>query len=106
MISKANLHEAQTKFFTLFIYLSYGLLFISALGLSQTAPKYLDSMDYYIRIYICLFLMWRFNPLREKPEFTDLDRKIAFSAGLFILTTTALNQYLVQFKDIIKNSIA
>ena len=46
MISKANLHEAQTKFFTLFIYLSYGLLFISALGLSETAPKYLDSMDY------------------------------------------------------------
>ena len=50
--------------------------------------------------------MWRFNPLREKPEFTELDRKIAFSAGLFILTTTALNQYLDQFKQIIKNSIA
>jgi cytochrome c biogenesis protein CcdA len=105
MISKANLHEAQTKFFTLFIYLSYGLLFISALGLSQTAPKYLDSMDYYIRIYICLFLMWRFNPLREKYEFTDLDRKIAFSAGAFILTTTALNQYLEQLKEIAKKII-
>ena len=66
---------------------------------------YLDTMDYYIRIYICLFLMWRFNPLREKPEFTELDRKIAFSAGAFILTTTALNQYLVKFKEIIKNMI-
>jgi hypothetical protein len=49
--------------------------------------------------------MWRFNPLREKPEFTELDRKIAFSAGAFILTTTALNQYLVKFKEIIKNMI-
>ena len=106
MISKANLHEAQTKFFNLFIYLSYGLLLISALGLSETAPKYLDSMDYYIRIYICLFLMWRFNPLREKPEFTELDQKIAFSAGAFILTTTALNQYLDQFKGIIKNLLS
>ena len=106
MISKSNLHEAQSNFFNLFIYISYALLFISALGISQTAPKYLDSMEYYIRIYICLFLMWRFNPLREKYEFTELDRKIAFSAGAFILTTTALNQYLEQFKEIIKNIIA
>lgn len=105
MISKTKLHEAQSRFFEMFIYLSYGLLFISTLGLSQTAPKYLDTMDYYIRIYICLFLMWRFNPLREKPEFTELDRKIAFSAGVFILTTTALNQYLEQFKEIVKNTV-
>ena len=104
MISKSNLHESQSNFFSLFIYLSYVLLFISALGISEMQPNYyLDTMDYYIRIYICLFLMWRFNPLREKPEFTELDRKIAFSAGAFILTTTALNQYLVKFKEIIKN---
>jgi hypothetical protein len=106
MISKAKLHETQNNFFNLFIYISYILLFISALGISQTAPKYLDSMDYYIRIYICLFLMWRFNPLRDNYEFTDLDRKIAFSAGVFILTTTALNQYLEQFKEILTNIIS
>lgn len=105
MISKLKLHEAQSKFFNIFIYITYALLFISALGISQTAPKYLDTMDYYIRIYICLFLMWRFNPLREKYEFTELDRKIAFSAGAFILTTTALNQYLEQVKEIVKNII-
>ena len=105
MISKLKLHEAQSNFFNIFIYITYALLFISALGISQTAPKYLDTMDYYIRIYICLFLMWRFNPLREKYEFTDLDRKIAFSAGAFILTTTALNQYLEQLKGIAKKII-
>jgi len=106
MISKLKLHEAQSKFFNIFIYITYALLFISALGISQTAPKYLDTMDYYIRIYICLFLMWRFNPLREKYEFTELDRKIAFSAGAFILTTTALNQYLEQVKEIVKNLLS
>ena len=46
--------------------------------------------------------MWRFNPLRTHYEFTDLDRKIAFSAGAFILTTTALNQYLDYFKTFIE----
>ncbi len=106
MISKAKLHEYQSYFFDFFVYLSYTLIFISAIGISQIDPKYLDSLDYYIRIYICLFLIWRFNPLRSEYEFTDLDRKIAFSAGAFILTTTALNQYLIQFKETVKNIIS
>lgn len=106
MISKAKLHEYQSHFFDFFVYLSYTLIFISAIGISQIDPKYLDSLDYYIRIYICLFLIWRFNPLRSEYEFTELDRKIAFSAGAFILTTTALNQYLIQFKETVKNIIS
>ncbi len=106
MITKEGLHKVQYKFFGLFIYATYVLIFLSALGVSEMAPKYLDIMDYYIRIYICLFLIWRFNPLRENYEFTKLDRKIAFSAGLFILTTTALNQYLEQLKELLKNLIS
>jgi hypothetical protein len=96
------LHKYQELLFDLFIYISYFLIIMSALGISETVPKYLYNLDYYIRVYICLFLMWRFNPLRSHYEFTDLDRKIAFTAGAFILTTTALNQYLVNFKDEIK----
>ena len=85
--------------------ISWVLIIISGLGLSQLAPKVLYNLDYYVRIYICLFLIWRFNPLRSKYEFTDLDRKIAFSAGLFILTTTALNKYLEQIKTLISNHV-
>ena len=99
---KNSLYHFQYRLFTIFIYLSYFLIILSSLELSQTAPKYLQSLDYYVRIYICLFLMWRFNPLRTHYEFTDLDRKIAFSAGLFILTTTALNQYLLDIKNKVK----
>ena len=102
---KSSLYHFQDKLFTIFIYVSYILIILSALGLSQTAPEYLKSLDYYVRIYICLFLMWRFNPLRSSYEFTELDRKIAFSAGAFILTTTALNQYLEYAKDKVKNLI-
>jgi cytochrome c biogenesis protein CcdA len=91
-------YKLQDKLFTIFIYSSYILIIISALGLSQTAPAYLQSLDYYVRIYICLFLIWRFNPLRKKIEFTDLDRKISFTAGLFILTTSALNKYVNYIK--------
>lgn len=94
-----QLHKLQERFFDLFILVSYILIIISAFGLFQSAPKYLNTLDYYVRIYICLFLIWRFNPFRRYYEFTELDRKIAFSAGLFILTTTALNEYLNYIKE-------
>lgn len=105
MSLKTDLHNFQDRSFDLILYISYFLLFISYIGISVSAPKYLDSLDYYIRVYVCLFLIWRFNPLRSHYEFTDLDRKIAFSAGVFLLTTTALNEYIVKFKGLIKNSL-
>ena len=102
-MNKLQLHKWQDRLFTIFIYVSYMLMILSAFGLSEAAPKFLQSLDYYVRIYICLFLIWRFNPFRRHYEFTDLDRKIAFSAGVFILTTTALNQYIEEVKSIVKN---
>jgi hypothetical protein len=105
MLIKKTLYKLQDNFFNLFILLSWILVIISALGLSAFAPHFLDNLDYYVRIYICLFLIWRFHPFKTNYEFTELDRKIAFSAGLFILTTTALNQYLLDFQNKIKNII-
>ena len=98
-MNKRQLHKWQENLFNIIIYVTYFLVIISSLGLSESAPKYLQSLDYYVRIYICLFLMWRFNPLRTHYEFTDLDRKIAFSAGLFILSTTFLQKYIDDAKE-------
>ncbi len=105
MVFYNKLNDFQEKMFSIFVTVSYILIFVSFLGLSTSAPKYLDSLDYYVRIYICLFLLWRFNPFRKVDKFTDLDRKIAFSAGLFILTTTALNQYLNDIKNKVLSKI-
>jgi hypothetical protein len=98
-MTKSQLHRLQEILFNIFIVITYLLIIISSFGLSDSAQKYLKLLDYYIRIYVCLFLMWRFNPFRSYYEFTNLDRKVAFSAGLLILTTTALNQYLNEIKE-------
>lgn len=101
--NKKSLHKFQEIFFNLFITISWILITISAFGLSHKTQPFLEDIDYYIRIYICLFLIWRFHPFRTYYEFTDLDRKIVFSAGLFILTTTVLHEYLLQFIRTFKN---
>lgn len=99
-------HYKITKFqertFDFIWYLIYFLYILIALGLSANAPNYLSTLDYYVRIYVSLFLILRFNPFRN-VQFTELDKKIAFSAGVFVLATTALNQILENFKLTIYN---
>ena len=98
MLNK-QLNDVQLKIFMFSVLCSYILLIISFLGLSTQAPIYLKTIRYYVQIYICLFLLWRFNPLRNVKTFTLLDQKVAFSAGLFILTTTVLYEYINMIKN-------
>jgi len=99
MSYKETLNNIQLIVFKIVVFFSYFLLIVSSLGLSENALIYLNKLSYYVKIYVCLFLIWRFNPLRTKYEFTDLDRNIAFSAGVFILSTTVLQKYVDNAKD-------
>ena len=104
-MSSHKLHKFQENIFDFTFLIIYILYFAIALGLSATAPKYLSFLDYYVKIYVSLFLIWRFNPFRKIHTFTNLDRKIAFSAGLFIITTTALNKYIIETKERVQKII-
>jgi hypothetical protein len=104
MLSK-KIYDVQNRGFDIFIFISWMLYFAVLLGVSVNAPSYLDNVDYYAKIYVSLFLLYRFNVFR-KVTFTELDRKIAFSAGVFLFATTALNQVLTQYLDLIKSKIS
>jgi hypothetical protein len=103
MIILNNLNKIQEKVFDIFVIISYILVIASYLGLSIEAKPLLLKIDNYVKIYICLFLIWRFNPLRSRYEFTNLDRKIAFTSGIFILTTSLLTNYLAIIENRLKS---
>jgi hypothetical protein len=102
-----NLHNIQDQLFDLTLYITWMLYIAIAFGLSVNAPQYLETLNSYVKIYVSLFLILRFNPFRN-VKFTNLDAKIAFSAGVFLLTSTALHNifliYLSKFVNI-KNEI-
>jgi len=90
-------HKLQENIFDFTFLIIYFLYFIIALGLSTSAPKYLSFLDYYVKIYVSLFLILRFNPFR-RIKFTSLDKKIAFNAGIFVFfATTSINQILINY---------
>jgi hypothetical protein len=102
MVLKQSIHKFQYNMFLFVTYLTWFLYIIIALGLSINAPEYLYDLQYYIKIYVSLFLVLRFNPFRN-VEFTELDKKIVFSAGLFLITTTAINEILMVYFNNINN---
>ena len=93
-MSKGLLYYVQDHAFNIFIILTWISIITLSLGFTIINPKYISTMNYYIKIYVSLYLMYRFNMFR-KVQFTDLDRKIVFSAAVFIFTATALDKYLL-----------
>jgi L-asparagine transporter-like permease len=97
-----KIYKFQFYFFNFLLITSWILIIFSYFQLSQGAPKLLETIDYYLRIYICIFLIWRFNPFR-RIKFNNLDQQIAFQSGILILTTTALSQYLQDLREKVKD---
>ena len=85
---------------TLLKYTTNILLFFaisSYIGIGIAKPDIVTSLDYYLKIFLAIYLLYRFNPLRKEFEFKELDRRVAFSAGVFIFTTTILNKILISY---------
>ena len=55
------------------LYASYILYAVILFGLSNKAPEYLSTLDNVLKIYICLFLLIRFNPFTD-IKFNEFDR--------------------------------
>ena len=86
------LYETNNFIFNIGIIIVWMLIFTSIVNFYGEKTRVLLSyITYYIRFYVCIFLIIRFNPFysiftKKRFVFTELDRKIAYSSGITILT--------------------
>jgi uncharacterized membrane protein (DUF485 family) len=78
------------KTYTYVINITYILYFIAFTGIIAFEPSYLELFNDIIKYYIGFFLILRYNPFISVKKLTDFDREIVFSAGVFVLLTTAV----------------
>lgn len=88
--------EYHQQFYLTIFYLSWILYFIALFGITNFNPEYLDTLNFIIKIYVSLFLIIRFNPF-TKLKINNFDRKIIFSSGIFLLSTTAITELIKSF---------
>ena len=91
-----GLHQLQELLFNFVFFLMYSLYFVEWLGLSKTATTYLTTLDNIIKMYVSLFLIFRFNPLRH-TRFTEFDRQVVFTSALYVIATTTINTVIQTF---------
>lgn len=91
----SKFHEELYKYA---VYISYILYIIVLLGLSKYAPQYLDLLRDFIKIYISLILIIKFNPLKTNSSYmSEFDKKLVFSSGVFLLLTTSLTSFVEKY---------
>ena len=91
-----------------FDYLTILVLILNVLVLLGTfryAPEYLTIVTSVIQIYISTIIIYNFNPFHEKKKFSEYDRKIIFSAGIYLLLTTVIGEYLLYYKNLIQDNV-
>lgn len=99
-------HEFLYFFMLYFLHFLYVLLFA---GFEMyEVSEYIDVLNFYFRMYICLFLIVRFHPFRKYHGFSEFDRQVVFTSALLILTTigvTKIRDYIKQSSNLIQSKI-
>ena len=99
-----SFHNIQTVMFNYSIMIVYLLVALTYFGVFAGAPQYLELLHSAIKMYISLFLIIRFNNWTT-VEFTPLDKRIAYSAGVYLFTSTILMSILVKYLEEIQGII-
>lgn len=86
LVDNKLLYNVQLHFLTYFSYIIKISLVLYIIGASSAKSIYLIKINFFVKVFLGLFLVYRFSSRREHTiKFTDLDRKIAYSAGLYII---------------------
>ena len=75
------------------IYIGYIAVF---LGIFQTVPTLIKYMNIGIQVFLCLFLMIRFHPFRDKLIIKPVDNMFIFGSAYILFTNLVLVE-LVKF---------
>jgi hypothetical protein len=92
------------KAFDFYIAFSYFVYIALLLGIFTTVPSYLTMLNSFVKLLISCVLMYKFNPLQKNYILSRFDKKIVFSSGVYLLLTTFIGEYLVQYEDLIKTT--
>ena len=93
------------KLYNFYLLLSYFLYAAILFGVSFVSVSYLDTLNSIIKTLISLMLIYVFNPFKTKTELNTFEKDIIFSAGIYLLLTTFIGEYLVSYGKNLENVI-
>jgi hypothetical protein len=99
----------QATYFYYGIWSMVHILYIVAFfGIVSVDKSYIHSLNVLIQVFIVLFLLYRFNPLRKNIKLTEADSTIAFGSAILLATNligVELARWINPFVADIKNTV-
>ena len=95
-ITPATFTNNVLKYYT---YLFNFILICGYIGVGIIQPSWMTIADYYLKIFVSMFLLYRFNPFRKQIIVEELDRRVIFTSAVIIFTSTILNKILLLHSD-------
>ena len=105
LIDNKSIYEFEMKFLHIFGWITKLTLFLFLIGFFQNKPTLFVGFNFFVKVILGFFLVYRFNSYRKhKIEFTELDRKVCYSAGIYIVLISFvdyINAYTEKIQKII-----
>ena len=84
----------QLFLFNFFTVISYILIAVGIFIKSEDSSEILEKIEFFLKLYMSIYLLWRFNPYRKQINITELDKRIIYSSAFFILFIIIINKLL------------
>ena len=92
IINNFNILKLHEKLYTYSLYLVY-LLYILSFFITSKYDKYIQIIRLFLKYYVIIFLLLRFNPLTN-IKCNHFDKIIIFQSAIFLLLTTNIVNYI------------
>jgi len=97
LIDNKNIYNFELNFLYIFSIISKLTAVLFLIGIFQDKSTLYMNFNFVVKFLLGLFLIYRFNSYRKyKITFTELDRKVCYSAGIYIIIIS-LGDYLLSF---------
>lgn len=73
----------------------YATYIATYFGLLYVNPEYIQLLSKLIRLFICVFLIIRFNPFRSHHKLREFDGELIFASAILLLTDLGITQFVV-----------
>jgi len=105
LIDNKKLYNFEVKFLQYFSFITKLTVVLFIVGFFNSKPSFIIQFNFVVKIILALFLIYRFNSYRKhKIEFTELDRKVCYSAGIYIILVSFFDLFNY-YTDYIRSNI-
>lgn len=93
---------ADFLFYFVSIVIIYAFYIAVYLGVFVSVPEYIVVWYTFIQVFLCLVLMYRYHPFRDKFEYNQFDARLIFGAASILLSNVISIPVLLKFLDPLK----